>query len=67
MQQLILNIKDQSKLEFLLELLKRMEFVEIVDQDNPDFDTDTFLKDIYQAREDSGKSLAEKLNNILDI
>lgn len=31
MSHLILNIKDQSKLTFLMELLNRMEFVEIVE------------------------------------
>lgn len=31
MEQLILNIKNKSKIPFLKELLKRMEFVEIVE------------------------------------
>lgn len=31
MTQLILNIKNDSKLPFLKELLKRMEFVEVID------------------------------------
>ena len=31
MEQLILNIKNKSKLPFLKELLKRMEFVEVVE------------------------------------
>jgi hypothetical protein len=31
MEQLILNIKSKSKVPFLKELLKRMEFVEIVE------------------------------------
>lgn len=32
MEQLVLNIKNKNKLPFLKELLKRMEFVEIVEQ-----------------------------------
>ena len=31
MTQLILNIKNENKLPFLKELLKRMEFVEVID------------------------------------
>lgn len=31
MEQLILNIKNKSKIPFLKELLKRMEFVEVVE------------------------------------
>ena len=31
MSQLILNVKNKSKLPFLRELLKRMEFVEVVE------------------------------------
>lgn len=31
MEQLILNIKDKSKISFLKELLKRMEFVEVIE------------------------------------
>jgi len=31
MEQLILNIKNKNKLPFLKELLKRMEFVEVVE------------------------------------
>ncbi len=31
MSHLILNIKDQSKLTFLMEILNRMEFVEVVE------------------------------------
>ena len=31
MSQLILNVKNENKLPFLMELLKRMEFIEVVE------------------------------------
>ncbi len=67
MLQLTLNIKDRSKADFLMELLKRMEFVEIVKSDETaDFSTDQFVSDIYQERQDSATELTKKLDNLFD-
>ncbi|MCU0393719.1 MAG: hypothetical protein MUE81_21615 [Thermoflexibacter sp.] len=67
MLQLTLNIKDKTKTTFFLELLKRMEFVEIVkSNETTDFEVDTFLMDIYQEREKSATELAQKLDNLFD-
>jgi hypothetical protein len=67
MLQLTLNIKDRNKMEFLLELLKRMEFVEIVKSNETiDFEAESFVKEIYQNRENSATELTQKLDNLFD-
>ncbi|NJL15664.1 MAG: hypothetical protein HC913_23455 [Microscillaceae bacterium] len=67
MLQITLNIKDRNKVEFLLEILKRMEFVEIVKSNEAtDFEADTFLREIYQEREKSGTELTQKLDNLFE-
>lgn len=67
MLQLTLNIKDRNKVEFFLELLKRMEFVEIVkNNETTDFEVDSFVDEIYQDREKSATELTNKLNTLFD-
>jgi hypothetical protein len=50
MAQLILNVKQKNKLPFLKEILKRMEFVEIVEPAN---EKQTGKKEILKDIEDS--------------
>ncbi len=71
MTQLTLQITDNSKMEFLLELLKRMEFVEFVScqtQENliekNSFDVEQFIDEIYQEREKSKQELSNKLDEL---
>ena len=71
MTQLTLQITDNSKIEFLLELLKRMEFVEFIScqtQENlaeeNSFDVEQFIDDIYQEREKSKQELSNKLDEL---
>ncbi len=71
MTQLTLQITDNSKMEFLLELLKRMEFVEFIScqtQENVieenSFDVEQFIDDIYQEREKSKQELSNKLDEL---
>ncbi|WP_338792791.1 hypothetical protein [Bernardetia sp. MNP-M8] len=71
MTQLTLQITDNSKMEFLLELLKRMEFVEFVScqtqenlVENENFDVEQFIDDIYQEREKSKQELSNKLDEL---
>ncbi len=71
MTQLTLQITDNSKMEFLLELLKRMEFVEFVScqsqeslAENENFDVEQFIEDIYTEREKSKQELSNKLDEL---
>ena len=71
MTQLTLQITDNSKMEFLLELLKRMEFVEFVScqtsQDsveNENFNVKQFIENIYTEREKSKQELSNKLDEL---
>ncbi|WP_375562737.1 hypothetical protein ACE193_09460 [Bernardetia sp. OM2101] len=71
MTQLTLQITDNSKMEFLLELLKRMEFVEFVScqtqeslVENENFDVEQFIEDIYTEREKSKQELSNKLDEL---
>jgi hypothetical protein len=49
MDHLILNIKDKSKLSFLMEILKRMEFVEVVTPDKFTAKEKKILSDLEDA------------------
>ena len=64
--QITLQIRDDSKIAFLFEFLKRLEFVEITSStaDNDNFDADSFLNQIAQERKQSAKELHEKLENL---
>jgi hypothetical protein len=71
MRQLTLQITDNSKMEFLLELLKRMEFVEFIScqtQENlveeNGFDVEQFIENIYTEREKSKQELSNKLDDL---
>ena len=73
MEQLILNIKQKDKLPFLKELLKRMEFVEIVE--TPSKRKKEVLKGLeesvdfvkqYEKGKTKAKSFQQLLNEILN-
>ncbi|TAE15307.1 MAG: hypothetical protein EAZ95_08910 [Bacteroidetes bacterium] len=64
--QITLQVRDNSKIAFLFELLKRLEFVEITSStpDTDDFDADSFLNHIKQEREQSAHELHEKIDTL---
>lgn len=71
MTQLTLQITDNSKMEFLLELLKRMEFVEFIScqtqedlEEKENFDVEQFIEDIYAERDKSKQELSNKLDDL---
>lgn len=70
MTHLTLKVTDSSKMEFLLELLKRMEFVELVSSkqesitSEENFDVEGFVNEIYEERENSKQELGNKLDNL---
>ena len=71
MQQLILNIKNKSKLPFLKELLKRMEFVEIVEQKKLSPKEKKILDDLEESvafvnKFKKGKIKSKSFNQLLD-
>ncbi len=66
MEQLILNIKNKNKLNFLKELLKRMEFVEVVEQKQVSAKTkkELFKDDLLEAVKEVKLIKAGKLKGI---
>lgn len=66
MEQLILNIKNKSKIPFLKELLKRLEFVEVVEpKKNPAATKKTkVLKGLEQSVKEVNLIKAGKLKGI---
>ena len=69
MEQLILNIKQKDKLPFLKELLKRMEFVEIVE--TPSKRKKEVLKGLeksvdYVKQYEKGKTKAKSFQQLLN-
>lgn len=69
MEQLILNIKQKDKLPFLKELLKRMEFVEIVE--TPSKRKKEVLKGIEESVDfvkqyEKGKTKAKPFQQLLN-
>lgn len=66
MEQLILNIKNKSKLPFLKELLKRMEFVEVVEPKHASSKTkkELFKEDILEAVQEVRLIKSGKLKGI---
>lgn len=66
MEQLILNIKNKSKIPFLRELLKRMEFVELVEPKKKAAKTkkEKFLEDFRESIEEVKQIKAGKLKGI---
>jgi len=71
MEQLILHIKNKNKVPFLKELLKRMEFVEIVEQKKAAGKKKQLLDDIEEAvdfvnKHKAGKVKAKSIQQLLD-
>lgn len=71
MSHLILNIKDQSKLSFLMEILKRMEFVEVVQSEKYTAKEKKILADLDKAVEQvklhkAGKIKLKTIQELLD-
>lgn len=66
MEQLILNIKNKSKIPFLRELLKRMEFVEVVEPKKHAAKTkkEKFLEEFKEAVEEVKQIKAGKLKGV---
>ncbi len=61
MEQLVLNIKNKSKIPFLKEILKRMEFVEIVEPAEFTAEEKKFLAGFQQSVEWVNKHKAGKI------
>ena len=71
MSHLILNIKDQSKLSFLMELLNRMEFVEVVEPKRFTSKEKKILADLDEAIDQvklhqEGKIKLKTIQEVLD-
>lgn len=71
MEQLILNIKNKSKIPFLKEILKRMEFVEVVEPKNYTAKEKQILSDLDEAvaqvnLHKKGKIKLKTLQQVLD-
>jgi hypothetical protein len=71
MDHLILNIKDKSKLSFLMEILKRMEFVEIVESKKFTIKEKNILANLDEAVEQvklhkAGKIQLKTIQQVLD-
>lgn len=65
MTKLTITVKDNSKLEFFLEILKRMEFLDVSWDNKPEeLNVEEFLNETYESREDSGKHVSQKLDNL---
>lgn len=66
MEQLILNIKNKSKIPFLRELLKRMEFVEVVEPEKTATHPkkEKFLREFRQAVHEVKQIKAGRLKGI---
>lgn len=71
MSHVILNIKDKSKLSFLMEILKRMEFVEVVQTDKYTTKEKKILADLEKAVDQvklhkAGKVQLKTLQQVID-
>ena len=71
MEHLILNVKNKSKLPFLKELLKHMEFVEVVDPKKYTAKEKQILSDLEEAVEQvnlhkKGKLKLKTIQQVLD-
>ena len=71
MEQLILNIKDKNKLSFLKDLLKKMEFVEVVEPKKLTAKENQILTDIENAVDfvshyKSGKVEAKSFEQVMN-
>jgi uncharacterized protein YoxC len=73
MSQLILNIKNRSKVPFLKELLKQMEFVEVIDPQTKKLTTKEkqLLRDIDESVDfinnfKKSRTKAKSINQLLD-
>ncbi|MDR3711301.1 MAG: hypothetical protein P4L51_00675 [Puia sp.] len=71
MEQLILNIKNKNKIPFLRELLKRMEFVEVVEPKKLSAKEKKILAELDEAvdfvnKYKKGKVKAKSFNQLLD-
>lgn len=71
MEQLILNIKNKSKIPFLKELLKRLEFVEVVEPKKLTSKEKKILANLDEAvdfvnKYKKGGTKAKTINQLLD-
>ena len=71
MEQLILNIKNKKKVPFLRELLKRMEFVEVVEPKKKSVRKSKILSDLDEAvdfvnKHKKGKAKVTSFNQLLN-
>lgn len=71
MEQLILNIRNKSKLPFLKELLKRMEFVEVVEPKKKTAKEDKILSALDDAIDEvnlhkKGKKKLKTIQQVLN-
>lgn len=71
MEQLILNIKNKNKIPFLRELLKRLEFVEVVEPKKLSTKEKKILADLdasvdFVGKYKKGKVKAKSFNQLLD-
>ena len=64
MEQIILNIKDRSKLPLLLEFLQLFKFVEVQQKNKPTIEAEPFdlfaSAGIWKGRDISGKEIREE-------
>lgn len=63
-----LEINDNTKINFLFELLKRLEFVKITNtiSEENDFDADDFLANINKERQQSAKDFSTKIETLFE-
>lgn len=63
-----LEINDNTKINFLFELLKRLEFVKITNtiSEENDFDADDFLTNINKERQQSAKDFSTKIETLFE-
>ncbi len=71
MEQLVLNIKNKSKIPFLREILKRLEFVEIVEPKKLSVKEKKLLADLDESvdfvnKYKKGKGKARSFNQLLN-
>lgn len=63
-----LEINDNTKINFLFELLKRLEFVKITNtiSEENDFDADDFLANINKERQQSATDFSTKIETLFE-
>jgi hypothetical protein len=63
-----LEINDNTKINFLFELLRKLEFVKITNtiSEEDDFDADDFLANINKERQESAKDFSTKIETLFE-